>query len=236
MKRIVVLGAGFGGLTIASELGGKAELTLIDRNSHFSMGFSMQWVLAGRRKPEEGQQPYTSLKTNGTKFVQDSIIAIDTANKKVKTKKHTFDYDYLVVALGAELVPELVSGQSEGAHNLCDLQSFMALKKKVEMIKEGTIVIAVSSTPFKCPPMPYEYCFLLDDILRKRGTRDKVRIIMTTPEPQPMPVAGKIVGDQVRAILAEKGIEYLPQHKPKLIDPKKHKIVYENGFELSYDI
>jgi sulfide:quinone oxidoreductase len=82
--------------------------------------------------------------------------------------------------------------------------------------------------------MPYEYSMLIDDILRKRGVRKDVRLIVTTPEPQPMPVAGKAIGDQVKAMLADRGIEYLPNHKPKTIDKKK--ITYENGFELEYDV
>ena len=67
MPRIVILGAGFAGLAAAAGLDylaaeGKVELVLIDKSAHFSMGFSMQWVLAGRRKPGEGQKPYADMR------------------------------------------------------------------------------------------------------------------------------------------------------------------------------
>ncbi len=241
MDNVVILGAGFGGLTLASELNdlakaGKADVTLVDQNTHFSMGFSMQWVLAGRREAGEGQRPYTALSADHVKFVRDEIITIDTKNSTVQTKKHRILYDYLVIALGAELAPELLPGLAEAGLNLCDMQHVLKLKGAVGSIKSGTIAIIISSTPFKCPPMPYEYAFLIDDILRKRGVRENVRIVLTTPEPQPMPVAGKAVGDALKTMLAEKGIEYLPQHKPKAIDAQDHKVTYENGFELSFDI
>lgn len=239
IPKILILGAGFAGLTLVTELeslaeAGKAHVTLVDKNLRFSMGFSMQWVMMDRRKPEEGERPYSSLKAKHVKFVQDEIVAIDKENQIVRTKSHSLDYDYLVIALGAELSPELITGLAENAYNLCDLQSVMQLKEAVKTITAGTIAIMIASTPFKCPPSPYEYALLIDDILRKRNVRNKIHLVVTSPEPQPMPVAGKAAGDFVKSLLAEKGIEYLPLHKPKAVTGKK--VVYENGFEIAYDL
>lgn len=239
MKKILILGAGFAGLTLATSLGalakeGKAEVLLIDKSASFSMGFSMQWVMMGRRRPEDGERSYSLLKAKNVKFIQDEVVSIDKDKSIVRTKFHSFEYDYLVIALGAELSPELVPGLAENGHNLCDLQSVIRLKKDLEKINEGTIVVMISSTPFKCPPAPYEYALLIDDILRERKVRDEIRIIMTTPESQPMLVAGEVVGDAVKAMLAQKGIEYMPQHKPKTVDT--HRIIYENGLEIKYDL
>ena len=73
-RRVAVLGAGFGGLTIASELNphavaGDADVTVVDRNAHFSVGFSMQWAIMGRRTPEQGQRPYALWRMPGAPFV-----------------------------------------------------------------------------------------------------------------------------------------------------------------------
>lgn len=241
MKRVVILGAGFGGLTAAAALDplarvGKADVTLIDKNAYFSMGFSMQWVMAGRRKRQEGQRPYTALTMRHVKFFQEEIVALDTQRRAVQTQAHHLAYDHLVIALGAELAPETVPGLAEGAYNLCDFESVTRLKAALESLSRGTVVVAIAAVPFKCPPSPYEYAFLIEDLLSQRGVRQDVRILVSTPEPLPMPVAGKVVGEAVKSMLAERGIDFLPQHKPKSIDASNRKIMYENGVQLSYDV
>ncbi len=241
MERIVILGAGFGGLAVAEELDslmgtGKADVTLVEREPVFSMGFSMQWVLAGRRRPEEGERAYSSLATRNVRFLLDEVCAIDTSDRIVHTRSRRLPYDRLVLALGAELAPELVPGLAEGAYNLCDLDSVNQLKAALQVVDHGTVLIAVSSVPFKCPPAPYEYAFLVDDILRGREVREKVGLALSTPEPQPMPIAGKAVGDQVTAMLKEKGIEYLPGHKLTAVDMKGRRVAFENGETLEYGI
>jgi len=236
---IVILGAGFGGLTLASELDelaakDKALVTLVDKNARFSMGFSMQWVMMDRRKPEDGERSYANLKLSHVKFVQEEITKINTQNRTVQTGSTTLNYDYLVIALGAELTMEPIHGLSDFAINLCELRSVMKLKEILKSFSSGNLVIMVASTPFKCPPAPYEYALLIDDLLRQRNARNNIGIILTTPEPQPMPVAGKAAGDFMKAMLAEKNVGYLPLHKPKSIIGEK--ILYENGFELGYDL
>lgn len=240
MKKILILGAGFAGLTLAFELnerlGEKAEINLVDRNTHFSVGFSMQWVLAGRRNPEEGLRPYSSLMTKGVKFIRDEVTAIDTVAKSVKTKNLNLEFDELVIALGAKLVPETIPGLAETSFNLCNLDSVVKLKTAIANFTQGTLVVMVSSLPFKCPPSPYEYALLIDEILRKRGVRDNIRLIVTTPETQPLPIAGKKVGEAMKSLLTEQRIEYLIEHKPKSVAAKNKTIVYENGFRLDFDL
>ena len=241
MERIVILGGGFAGLTLATELDrlaadGKAEVTLVERNASFQMGFSMQWVLADRRTPEQGQRPYSALRAPHVRFLHDEVAFIDTNARIVHTKAHDLKYDRLVVALGAELALELVPGLAEGAYNLCDVSSILHLKQAVSIAEGGTILILVSSVPFKCPPAPYEYAFLIDDLLRQRGVRDTMRLVVTTPEPQPIPLAGKAVGDAIKAMLAERGIEFHPTRKPKLVDPERRVVSYDDGSSLEYDI
>jgi sulfide:quinone oxidoreductase len=241
MRSVVILGAGFGGLTLAAELdplakAGKARVTLVDKSPHFSMGFSLQWAMAGRRSPEEGQRAYAARLMQHVKFVHDEILLIDTTRRMVKTRSLTLAYDDLIVALGAELVPEIIPGLAEGGYSLCDLRSVLQLKAALESIEKGTVMVAISSLPFKCPPAPYEYALLMDEVLRRRGVRNEIHILLTTPEPQPMPVAGKGVGDAVKSLLAEHKIEFLPGHKPVSVDFAGREIEYENGSKIAYDV
>jgi len=181
MEHVVILGGGFGGLTVATELeplaaSGKVRVTLVERNTHFRMGFNKQWVLDGRRRPDEGLRPYASLRARHVAFLHDAVAAIDTARRTAHLKSRRIEYDHLVVALGAELAPELVPGLAEGAYDLFDDAAIPTLKAAVEGMTEGTLIVAIASVPFKCPPAPYEYALLLDDMLRRRKVRQAVRL------------------------------------------------------------
>jgi sulfide:quinone oxidoreductase len=171
-----------------------------------------------------------------TNFMQAEVMAIDPALKTVSTKSSQVAYDYLVIALGAEMAPDLLPGLAGTGHDLHDMESVVQFKAALEKMEKGTVAIAVSSLPFKCPPSPYEYALIADDVLRKRGARAKVRVVLTTPEPQPMPVAGKAVGDAVKGMLTDRGIDYRPLHKPTAVDPKTKRVTYENGAQLACDL
>lgn len=241
LPQIVILGAGFGGLAAAVELdrlaiGGKASVALVDKSDRFSMGFSMQWAFAGRREFGEGERLYAALRLQGARFVQSEIRAINLADSTVELASEVLSYDHLIIALGAALVADSIPGLADAAYNLCDPSSVKELKKALDSISSGTVVVMIASTPFKCPPAPYEYAFLIDDLFRRRGVRSNIRLVVTTPEPQPMPVAGKAVGDYMKQMLAERGIEYFPEWKPKSIDGNTKRIVYENGQEFGFDV
>jgi len=241
VDRVVILGAGFAGITLASELDSlaaarKTDVTLVDRRPHFSMGFNMQWSFAGRRAPEEGMRAYASLRARHARFLHDEVAAIDVPGRAVHTTSQRLPYDHLVIALGAELAPELIPGLAVGAYDLFDLDSVMQFREAVHRFEGGTLAIAVAATPFKCPPAPYEYALLVDDLLRTQGVRDRVRLVVTTPEPRPLPLAPKVAGDTVMALLADRGIEYRPGHKPSSVDPVERRISFENGTKLEYGI
>lgn len=240
-RNIVLLGAGFGGLALATELNdvaasGAAVVTLVDRKAHFSMGFSMQWVLMGRRLPEDGARPYSSLLAEHVRFVHDEIVAIDCGARTVHTRTQALPYDDLVIATGAAMDPERIPGLAQASYNLCAVGHVVQLKQALVEVESGAVVIAVSATPFKCPPAPYEYALLVDEILRRRGVRNRVRIILTTPEPHPMPTAGPRIGAAVAGWMEDNGVELHVQHRVSSVDPVARRITYENGLELDYAV
>src|SRR5260370_36175016 len=104
--RIVVLGAGFGGLeltTLLSEaLGDSIDVTLIDKSDSFVFGFSKLDVMFGHKRPEAVRLPYCRYAKPGVRLLKRTITAIDADKRRVTTNDGVFDADYLVVALGAE--------------------------------------------------------------------------------------------------------------------------------------
>src|SRR3954471_1366601 len=105
--RILVLGAGFGGLELTTrlsdELGDDVDIVLIDQADGFVFGFSKLDVMFGRATPEQVRHPYRDLAKPGVQFVQTAIRSIDPAARRVETDAGSFEGDVLVVALGADL-------------------------------------------------------------------------------------------------------------------------------------
>ena len=115
--RVVVLGAGFGGLeitTILSErMGDQLDLTLIDKSDSFYFGFSKLDVIFGRRSAKSVKISYDRIVKPGVKFRQESITAIDPITRRVSTQRGAYDADVLVIALGADVVERFV-GRPQG--------------------------------------------------------------------------------------------------------------------------
>jgi sulfide:quinone oxidoreductase len=117
MTKILVLGAGFGGLelcTLLSEaLGDLIEVRLIDKNDHFVFGFSKLDIMIGHAKPQAVRLPYANFTKSGVQLTQESITKIDPVAKRVTTNAGSYTADYLVVALGADYDWDATPGLAE---------------------------------------------------------------------------------------------------------------------------
>src|SRR5258706_5021371 len=104
--RVVVLGAGFGGLELTSVLsetiGDDLDLTLIDQNDSFYFGFSKLDVMFGRKSPDAVKISYSSIIKPGVQFRKETITSIDPVTRIVTTQNRVYEADVLVVALGAD--------------------------------------------------------------------------------------------------------------------------------------
>jgi sulfide:quinone oxidoreductase len=238
-NEVLILGGGSGGLATAGRLkellGDKISITVIDKQRSFVMGFSLLRVMTGEKTEQEVTVPKEKVSQKGIKFINTEVNRIDVNNGIVRTDQGEFVYDYLVVALGAELAPEKIPG-FESAFHMYTLEDAKKLRDALSSFRGGSIRLVVSSTPFKCPPAPYEAAMLIDDHLRNKGLRDKSNIQIFTPEPQPMPIAGPEVGNTVVSMLNEKGIGFHSNTKVSLIDGSSKQIVFENGSREKYDL
>lgn len=239
MPRVLVLGGGFGGLTVASDLAERrlpgVEVTLVDQRPSFVMGLVKLWVLDGRRRLEEQRHVYDRLRARGVRFVRGVVRGIDLRTRAVRVDAEEIGYDYLVIALGAEMAPEKLAGFAP-TMDLYSEAGVEHLRRAIEEFETGRVVVMIASVPFKCPPAPYEAALLVEAMLRKRGVRRNAEVHLTTPEPYPLPVAPPEFGARLSELLARKGIQYSPDHHPTSIDPVKRLIHYENGAKVNYDL
>jgi len=239
-KNIVVLGSGVGGLVAANrltkKLDKKHQVFLIDRKTQYEFTPSFLWIPIGWRKPNQVVKDLSGLSRKGIGYMNAEVTKIDPENREVKTSAKDLNYDYLIVSLGADLVPEAVPGFVDAAVNLYDLNHLTQLRDTLARLSHGTLTILISSTPFRCPAAPYEAALLVDAFLRKKGIRKDISIQVYTPEPFPMPVAGQAVGDAVKRILEQRDIRFYPTMKAISIDAKKKQIDFEKGEQAGFDL
>ncbi len=243
-KQILILGAGFGGLTSANLLRKslqkeECQITVIDKNQYFMMGLVNLWVLNGTRRLENSQVALKKLEAKGIKFLNDEIIRIDPSENSVttKTNHNKLQYDYLIIALGAELAPERIYGFEDNGScfNIYDAQQVPSLREKILSLTSGRIVICIADIPYKCPPAPYEVSLLINDMLIKNERRDSIDLDIYVPTPISLPVAGANMSQDVVNLLNDNHINFHPLHKIKKVLDKK-TIEFENGSKTSYDV
>jgi sulfide:quinone oxidoreductase len=237
--RVVVLGAGFGGLELTTILsdafGDGIDIVLIDKSDVFVFGFSKLDVMFDHQAPTAVRHPYRDIVKRGVRFVQSTIRSLDPSARRVVTDHGTFDADVLVVALGADYDFAATPGLVEGGHEFYSVPGAVAVRDVLHRFERGRAVIGVCGKSFKCPPAPSETAFLLHDYLTERGRRAATEITLVMPFGVPVPPSP----DTSRAILAafaERGIRFVKDSVVKALDPARKQVVLGDGTELPYDL
>ena len=239
-KTILILGGGVGGIVAANELRLRLprfhRVIIVEKDQDHAFAPSFLWLMTGDRRPERIVTPVSRLVRKGVEVVHAGVTAIDIAGRQVNTTQGTLAYDYLVIALGAQLAPEAIPGLKEGAYSFYTFEETIRLRDALSQFKGGIVALVVSSLPYKCPGAPHEAAMLIEDYFRGRGLLDKVQVQLYTPEPQPMPVAGSQLGEAVTQMLTSKGIAFHPLHKLISVDPQNYMLSFDGKEPVSYDI
>jgi sulfide:quinone oxidoreductase len=228
MKRVLILGGGFGGIAAArrlrEKLDEKDEVILVDRRDYFMVGFRKTWALTGQSTLEAGQRPLDSLVAFGIRVMRDPITRIDPASRAAWMGDQLISADALVVAVGAELAPETIPGFQQYAYNVYDPLDIPRAAKALAAFEGGKLAIGIFGVPYKCPPAPYEMALLIRESLRARGVRANVEVF--TPQPVSMPLLGQVGCDIVESRLADSGITFLPNRKATAVE--EGQVVFAN--------
>ena len=235
--RILILGAGFGGLELSTSLsealGDSIEVTLIDGADGFVFGFAKLDLLFGRSTEAAIRHPYAAFAKPGVRLLRETVSAIDPANKRVVTDKGTHEADILIVALGADYdvsgTPGVVLGKNEfysvaGAANLATVLPKFA---------GGHAIVGVCGAPYKCPPAPSECALMLHDYLVTLGVRETSTITLVNPLGSPVPPSPETSKALLEAF-AERGIVFMGSRKIVAVDDTK--VTLDTGMTLPCDL
>lgn len=213
--RVVIAGAGFGGLELATLLSEGApddvDVVLIDQSDSFIFGYSKLDVMFGRTTLDQVRLPYASVVKPGVRFVQETITAIDPEARSVTTNAGVHEGDVLVIALGADYDAAATPGLAEHGDEFYSVAGAERLTKTLDELSNGRVVIGVCGTPYKCPPAPAEAALLLHDLLTKRGVRDGCEIAIVNGLSAPVPPSPDTSAALLEAF-DERGIRFYGGH------------------------
>ena len=239
-KTALILGGGVGGLVAAHRLRRALprdhRVILIERERQHLFQPSLLWVAVGHRRPEQIQRPLDHLARKGVELVHATVEAIDPSRRVVTAGGREYTGDAVIVALGAELAPEIIPGLADGGHNLYTLSGASAILGALKSIRGGRVAVLTAAPAYKCPAAPYEAAMLVEAWLRSHGQRASTELDFYAAEPGPMGVAGPAVSAAVRQMVESHGIRYHPEHQLVGVDPGARTLAFANGTTAGYDL
>ena len=235
--RVVVLGAGFGGLELSTilsnALGDALDITLIDKSDAFVFGFSKLDVMFGRQALAGVRHSYSDVVKPGVRFLQSTIRSIDPAARRTVTDDGTFEADVLVVALGADYDMAATPGLVEGREFYWS--GATALREVLPRFERGPAIVGVCGKQFKCPPAPSETALLLHDYLNARGCRRATEISVVMPFGTPIPPSPDS-SQAVLAAFAERRSRFVKDSLVKALVPDRKVAVLSDGTEMPFEL
>jgi sulfide:quinone oxidoreductase len=239
-KTVVVLGGGIGGVAVARALRRQLprphRIVLVDRERTHLFAPSLLWLMVGQRDSKSIQRPLERLARKGIDVRFGEVQRIEPDTRRVTVSRETFDADYLVIALGAELHPEAIPGLAQAGHNFYTLPGAEAFLSSLRSFGSGRIIVLTGAPAYKCPAAPYEAAMLIEAFCRKRGIRGAVQIDVYAAESVPMGVGGPEVSTAVKQLLAARNISYHPEHQVTSVDTAAKLLMFANGTCAEFDL
>jgi sulfide:quinone oxidoreductase len=262
-QQIVIVGGGVGGTIVANVLARKlhadeVEITVIDATGTHQYMPGWLYLPFNHSAGIELSRSERSLLNSHVKLLVGHVSQINTQDRELRVlqtgeaqpyKKRTngtaapgpsmrtVPYDHLVLGTGARLTPADLPGLHEAEdkwHHFYSLDGALRLRAALDSFQGGRIVLAIGGIPYRCPPAPLEFVFLLDEWLRHRGLRQKTEIHYTFPLNRVFPIES--VAEVAAPLLEQRGIKTTVFFNAEAVDTERQVISSLEGEELPYDL
>jgi sulfide:quinone oxidoreductase len=237
--RVVVLGGGVGGTLVANlldkELGRDVHVTVVDPTGMHDYQPGYLYVALGQAKGHWLSREERSLLRPGVDLAIEEAIRIHPDAGSVQLARgSSLDWDYLVIATGARLVPDQIPGLTEGSFEFYSLGGAERLGQELRRFPGGRIKVGIAGIPYKCPPAPVEFTFMVDGYLRDRDLRDRSEVELLSPLNRAFTIesASKLI----QPIMDRRGIGLTTFFNVESVDPSAHTVESLEGEKQEYDL
>jgi sulfide:quinone oxidoreductase len=237
--RVVVLGGGVGGTLVANllakDLGREARVTVVDPTGmhHYQPGYL--YVALGQANGRWLVRDERSLLRKDVDLVVDGATRIVPEAGTVELARGgSLRWDYLVISTGARLAHEQIPGLVEGSHGFYSLEDAQRLREELRRFRGGRVLVGVAGIPYKCPPAPVEFVFMLDEYLRGRGIRERSEVTLLSPLNRAFTIesASKVI----QPLMERRGIGLTTFFNVEEVDPSAHVVSSLEGEKAEYDL
>lgn len=235
--KILVVGGGTGGCTMAAKLSRKLNnpnqvIVLEPSDIHY---YQPMFTLIGG-----GISSFKTAKRNmkdvlpkNAKWLKDSIVGFQPDANKVSTHNgDTIQYDMMIVALGLQLYWDKVPGLAESLRDpntqVCSIygpDTVTQVYDRIKKTKPGTAIFTFPNSPVKCPGAPQKIAYIAEDYFRKNKIRNDINVVYNTALPVIFGV--KKYADSLWAVCKERDITVNLQTSLLKIDPVKRQATFE---------
>jgi len=216
------------------------QITIIDQHEthYYQPGFL--FIPFGIYSRKDVVKPKRDFFPSNVTVVMSAVEKIEPEkNRVLLANKAVVQYDYLIIATGAKIVPEQTEGMKNGLwyKNIFEFYTIEGTCALAEFFKRwqgGRLIINIVEMPIKCPVAPLEFAFLADWYFTERGIRDKVDIQFVTPLPGAFtkPRASAVLGD----FLNKKNINLTAEFSIGRVNGAEKKIISWDENEIPFDV
>ena len=245
MATLLILGAGTAGTMLANklrrELSHDWSITVVDQDNRHDYQPGYLFICFGTYGPGRVTKERWAQLHEGIDTVEGRITRVDPDARTVSLADgRVLGYDWLVIATGTRIHPEMIEGLTDEriwhkrAFDFYTKSGSIALHEALERFQGGRLLVHIAEMPIKCPVAPLEFAFLADDFFRRRQIRHKVDITYVTPLDGAFtkPVSSKALGN----LMKEKSIRLATDFTVESVDPASSELTSFDGRRLPFDL